>query len=86
MADRRPRILIPITRARTAAALLEVAAALMRGENGSGILLGVVELPKGRPIADSVIVRSSSMSSGEPQLEQKLLSGGFRCPHWLQYV
>ena len=24
------------------------------------------------------------MSSGEPQLEQKLLSGGLRCPQWLQ--
>jgi nucleotide-binding universal stress UspA family protein len=52
----RPRILIPITRARSAAGLLEVAAAVMRGESGSGLLLGVVELPQGRPIAQSVTV------------------------------
>src|SRR5215831_3534793 len=56
MADRRPRILIPITRARSAAGLLEVAAAVLRGENGSGLLLGVVELPQGRPVAQSVTV------------------------------
>jgi glucosyl-3-phosphoglycerate synthase len=56
MSDRRPRILIPITRARSAAALLEVAATVLRGETGSGMLLGVVELPVGRPIAQSVTV------------------------------
>ena len=56
MADRRPRVLIPITRARTAAGLLEIAAGILRQENGSGLLLGVVELPQGRPIAQSVTV------------------------------
>jgi nucleotide-binding universal stress UspA family protein len=56
LADRRPRILIPITRARTAMGLLEVAAAILRSENGSGLLLGVVELPQGRPIAESVTI------------------------------
>jgi glycosyltransferase involved in cell wall biosynthesis/nucleotide-binding universal stress UspA family protein len=56
MTDRRPRMLIPITRARSAAGLLEVAAAVLRGESGSGMLLGVVELPQGRPIAQSVTV------------------------------
>jgi len=56
MADRSARILIPITRARSAAGLLEVAAAILRGENGSGMLLGVVELPQGRPIAQSVTI------------------------------
>jgi glucosyl-3-phosphoglycerate synthase len=54
--DRRPRILIPITRARTAAGLLAVAAAILRGERGSGLLLGVVELAHGRPIAESVTI------------------------------
>lgn len=48
--------MIPITRARTAAGLLEVAAAILRAENGTGLLLGVVELPQGRPIAESVTV------------------------------
>ncbi len=56
MPDRRPRILIPIARTRSAAGLLEVAAAVLRRENGSGLLLGVVELPQGRPIAHSVTV------------------------------
>jgi glycosyltransferase involved in cell wall biosynthesis/nucleotide-binding universal stress UspA family protein len=57
MADgRESRILIPITRTRSAAGLLEVAAALMRGEGGSGLLLGVVELAPGRPIAESVTI------------------------------
>jgi hypothetical protein len=55
-ADSRPRILIPIARARSAAGLMEVAAAIVRGENGSGLLLGVVGLPQGRPIAQSVTV------------------------------
>jgi glucosyl-3-phosphoglycerate synthase len=54
--DRRPRILIPITRTRSAAGLLEVAAAVLRGEDGSGLLLGVVELAQGRPIAESVTI------------------------------
>ena len=49
-------MLIPITRARTAVGLLEVAASIVRHEGGSGRLLGVVELPQGRPIAESVTV------------------------------
>ncbi len=56
MADRRPRVLVPIVQARTAPQLLEVAAAIVRGENGSGQLLGVIELPPGRPIAQNVTV------------------------------
>jgi glucosyl-3-phosphoglycerate synthase len=36
--------------------LLEVAAAILRSQNGTGVLLGVVELPHGRPIAESVTV------------------------------
>jgi glycosyltransferase involved in cell wall biosynthesis/nucleotide-binding universal stress UspA family protein len=56
VADRRPRVLIPITRARTAAGLLEIAAGILRHESGRGLLLGVVELPQGRPIAQSVTI------------------------------
>jgi len=56
VADRRPRVLIPITRARTAAGLLEIAAGILRQESGRGLLLGVVELPQGRPIAQSVTI------------------------------
>ncbi|HEY4026335.1 MAG TPA: glucosyl-3-phosphoglycerate synthase [Candidatus Dormibacteraeota bacterium] len=74
MADRHPRILIPITRARSAAGLLEVAAALLLGENGSGLLLGVVELPPGRPIAQSVTVarRYRSLLQRITELETRL--------------
>jgi nucleotide-binding universal stress UspA family protein len=74
MADRRARILIPITRARSAGALLEVAAAILRGENGSGLLLGVVELPQGRPIAQSVTVarRYRSLLQRLTDLETRL--------------
>jgi glucosyl-3-phosphoglycerate synthase len=56
VADRPPRMLIPITRARTAVGLLEVGASILREEEGSGQLLGVVELPHGRPIAESVTI------------------------------
>jgi glucosyl-3-phosphoglycerate synthase len=56
LAEREPSILIPVTRARTAPGLLEIAAAIVRGEGGSGQLLGVVELSQGRPIAESVTV------------------------------
>jgi nucleotide-binding universal stress UspA family protein len=74
MPDRRPRVLIPITRARTAGGLLEVAAALLRGESGSGLLLGVVELPQGRPIAQSVTVarRYRSLLQRITELETRL--------------
>lgn len=56
MAFRRPRVLIAITRARAAAGLLEVASALLAGSGGSGLVLGVVEQPLGRPIAQNVTV------------------------------
>jgi len=56
LTDRRLQVLVPIVRARTAPRLLEVAAAIVRGENGSGQLLGVIELPPGRPIAQNVTV------------------------------
>ncbi len=56
MPDRRVRLLVPITRARAAPRLLEVAAALLRGDGGTGQLLGVVELSQGRPIAENVTV------------------------------
>src|ERR1700730_8356286 len=74
MADRRPRVLIPITRARSAAGLLEVAAAILRGEKGSGLLLGVVELPQGRPIAESVTVarRYRSLLQRMTELERRV--------------
>jgi nucleotide-binding universal stress UspA family protein len=74
LADRRPRILIPIVRARTAPRLLEVAAAVIRGESGSGQLLGVVELPQGRPIAQSVTVarRYRSLLQRITELETRL--------------
>src|SRR5499427_7635314 len=74
MPDRRPRVLIPITRARTAAGLLEVAAAVLRGEQGSGLLLGVVELPQGRPIAQSVTIarRYRSLLQRITELETRL--------------
>ncbi len=74
MPDRRPRILIHITRARSAAGLVEVAAAVLREESGSGLLLGVVELPHGRPIADSVRVarRYRSMLQRLTELETQV--------------
>ena len=77
MADRQPRILIPITRARSAPGLLEVAAAVLRGENGSGLLLGVVELPQGRPIAQSVTIarRYRSLLQRITELETRLQAG-----------
>ncbi|HZU17609.1 MAG TPA: glucosyl-3-phosphoglycerate synthase [Candidatus Dormibacteraeota bacterium] len=56
MTERRLQVLVPIVRARTAPRLLEVAAAIVRAEGGSGQLLGVVELPPGRPIAQNVTV------------------------------
>jgi glucosyl-3-phosphoglycerate synthase len=54
--ERKTRLLIPITRAQAASGLLEVAQAIMARENGSGHLLGVVEIPPGKPIAGSVTV------------------------------
>src|SRR5205807_4763943 len=54
--DKSPRLLIPIIRARSAPGLLDVAAAILRSERGSGHVLGVVEQPLGRPIAENLTV------------------------------
>ncbi|MDQ6792525.1 MAG: glucosyl-3-phosphoglycerate synthase [Candidatus Dormibacteraeota bacterium] len=74
MDPRRPRLLIPITRAGAAAGLLEVATSLLCGEQGSGILLGVVELPTGRPIAQNVTVarRYRSLLQRITELENRM--------------
>jgi glucosyl-3-phosphoglycerate synthase len=70
----RPRLLIPITRAGAAAGLLEVATAILCGQQGSGILLGVVELPMGRPIAQNVTVarRYRSLLQRITELENRM--------------
>ena len=74
MAASHPRLLIPITRAGAAAGLLEVATAILCGEHGSGILLGVVELPSGRPIAQNVTVarRYRSLLQRITELENRM--------------
>src|SRR4051812_28898510 len=60
--------------------------AVSRGNDDTGTSMSSAE-----PVASSngstaliLIVRSSSESSGEPQLEQNTLSGGLRCPQVLQ--
>jgi glucosyl-3-phosphoglycerate synthase len=57
-----------------AAGLLEVATAILCGEQGSGILLGVVELPSGRPIAQNVTVarRYRSLLQRITELENRM--------------
>ncbi len=77
MADRHPRLLIPISRAQAGPALLEVATAVQRRENGSGHVLGVVELPLNRPIAQSVTVarRYRSLLQRITALETRARSG-----------
>ncbi len=50
------RILIPVVRAQAAPRLLDVAAAVIRREGGAGHVLGVVEIPFGRPIASTLTV------------------------------
>ena len=74
MAARTPRLLIPILRAGAAAGLLDVAAAILRGENGSGVLLGVVEVPLGRPVAQNVTVarRYRSLLQRITELENRM--------------
>ena len=74
MSASRPRLLIPITRAGAAAGLLEVATAILCGQQGSGILLGVVELPMGRPIAQNVTVarRYRSLLQRITELENRM--------------
>jgi len=56
LADKRPHVLVPITRESSAGGLLGVAEAVLRGENGSGQMLGVVAHPFGRPVAENVTV------------------------------
>jgi glycosyltransferase involved in cell wall biosynthesis len=51
---KKPRLLIPISRAQAASGLLEVADAVLRQEGGAGHVLGVVEMAAGRPIAQNV--------------------------------
>jgi glucosyl-3-phosphoglycerate synthase len=51
---KKPRLLIPISRAHAADGLLQVAEAMMRRERGTGNVLGVVEMTAGRPIAQNV--------------------------------
>src|SRR2546429_8265254 len=74
--DKRPRILIPITRARSAAGVLEVAAAILRGERGSGLLLGVVELAQGRPVAEMVTIARRYRSPLQRMTELETQAGG----------
>ncbi|HEX6489640.1 MAG TPA: glucosyl-3-phosphoglycerate synthase [Candidatus Dormibacteraeota bacterium] len=52
----RPHLLIPVLRAQAAPRLLQVAEAIVRREGGAGHVLGVVEVPFGRPIAGGVTV------------------------------
>jgi glucosyl-3-phosphoglycerate synthase len=56
LSDSRPRVLIPIARPAEASGLLEVAGAILRGQGGSGHVLGVIELPPHLPIAEKVNV------------------------------
>ncbi|MFZ0215164.1 MAG: glucosyl-3-phosphoglycerate synthase [Candidatus Dormiibacterota bacterium] len=53
---RRPRLLVPVSRARRIEQLLEVASAITRREHGRGHVLGVVEMSRTRPIAQNVTV------------------------------
>ena len=75
--DRSPRLLIPISRARSAPGLLDVAAAILRSEHGSGHLLGVVEQPLGRPIAENVTVarRYRALLRRITSLERRIQAG-----------
>jgi nucleotide-binding universal stress UspA family protein len=77
LSDRRSRLLIPIVRARAASGLLEVVAAILRGEHGSGDLLGVIELPPNRPIAEKVTVarRYRSLLRRITALEPRIKAG-----------
>ena len=70
MPDRRPHVLVPILRAQGAPALLQVAEAMLRREGGVGHVLGVVEIPQGRDIAQSVTVEisvNSKINAGLPK-------------------
>jgi glucosyl-3-phosphoglycerate synthase len=54
--ERRPRLLLPVARARAAGLLLEVAEAIVQAEHGSGHLLGVVEIPPERSMVSNLTV------------------------------
>ena len=51
-----PHLLIPVIRAQAAPPLLRTAEAILRHEGGNGHVLGVVEVPFGRPIARGLTV------------------------------
>ncbi|MBO0687033.1 MAG: hypothetical protein J2P45_28110, partial [Candidatus Dormibacteraeota bacterium] len=72
-----PRLLIPVSRARGAPGLLDVAGAIIRAEHGSGQVLGVVEQPLGRPIAENVTVarRYRELLRRITGLERRLKAG-----------
>lgn len=72
-----PRLLIPVSRARGAPGLLDVAGAIIRAEHGSGHVLGVVEQPLGRPIAENVTVarRYRELLRRITGLERRLKAG-----------
>jgi glucosyl-3-phosphoglycerate synthase len=75
--DRRPHVLVPILRAQGAPALLQVAEAMLRREGGAGHVLGVVEIPQGRDIAQSVTVarRYRSLLQRITALERRQSAG-----------
>ncbi|MGH7777739.1 MAG: glucosyl-3-phosphoglycerate synthase [Candidatus Dormibacterales bacterium] len=56
MSEGRLDIVVPVIRAAAAPRLLDLAESLLRHHGGTGRLLGVVEVPYGRPIARSVTV------------------------------
>lgn len=74
---RRPRLLIPITRARGASGLLDVASSIVRQEHSDGHVLGVVEMAAGRPIAQNVTMarRYRSLLQRITVLEQQAKMG-----------
>jgi glucosyl-3-phosphoglycerate synthase len=55
-ANRRPHLLIPISSVAGAGRLIEIGEALLRRDGGSGHVLGIVEIPIGKPIAHSLTV------------------------------
>lgn len=55
-AERRPRLLVPVTRTRAVGGLLDVASAILEAEHGTGHLLGVVEIPPDREMVSNLTV------------------------------
>ena len=74
---KRPRLLIPITRARGASGLLDVASSIVRQEHSDGHVLSVVEMTAGRPIAQNVTMarRYRSLLQRITVLEQQAKMG-----------